>query len=114
MILRVARRSSAVYSPRGVFVAAWLECNRSPHVVALRQSSRRDCRAASLELEAEPAAGARDAAVARRQIGIGDVIEQRRDTDNRVDLIAELDTFPEQDARAEQLLPRRRDSAGQH
>jgi hypothetical protein len=27
MILRVSRRSSAVYSLRGVFVAAWPDCN---------------------------------------------------------------------------------------
>src|SRR6266567_4390024 len=111
MILRVARRSSAVYSTRGVFVAAWLDCNISddvaeppreiatPRVRSLRVHRKR----AGLEPEAEPRSRAGYAGVARREVGVRDMIDQRRDIDYRRYLVAEFGALAKQHPRPQQL-----------
>src|SRR5947207_5478585 len=63
-------------------------------------------RAAS-ESEAEPRSRAGYAHVVPPEIGVRDVIEQRRHIDPRRQLVAELGAFPEQDARAQQFAVER-------
>src|SRR5438477_10491705 len=65
------------------------------------------------ELEAEPGAGAGDAGVARRQIGVRDVIEEPRHIDAWGHRVAELGALAEQNPRTEQLSARRLGGAGQ-
>ena len=59
-------------------------------------------RAAS-ESEAEPRSRAGYAHVVPAEIGVRDVVEQRRHIDARRQLVAEFGAFPEQDARAQQF-----------
>src|SRR5205823_8681749 len=55
------------------------------------------------EFEPEPRSRAGYAHVVAAEIGVRNVIQQRRDVDPRHELIAEFGAFPEQDARAEQF-----------
>src|SRR5258708_21986723 len=66
----------------------------------------REARAAS-ELEAEPGSRAGYAHVVPPEVGVRDVIEERRDIDPRRQLVAELGAFAEQDARAQQFAVER-------
>src|SRR5438552_18363845 len=61
-----------------------------------------------LKLEAEPRSRAGYAGVVLADIGVRDVVEHRREADPRVDLVAQLGTLAEQDARAEPLFRGRR------
>src|SRR5205823_14238428 len=65
-----------------------------------------DARAVS-ESEAEPSSRAGYAHVVPPEIGVRDVIEQRRHIDPRRQLVAKLGAFPEQDARAQQFAVER-------
>src|SRR6476661_2475974 len=66
----------------------------------------RDGRAVS-ELETEPRSRAGYTHVVAADIGVRNVIEQRRHADARHQLITKLGAFSEQDARAEQFAVRR-------
>src|SRR5437762_13544967 len=71
----------------------------------LRRCSRKG-RAVS-ELEAEPRSRAGYAHVVAADIGVRNVVEQRRHADPRHQLITKLGAFPEQAPRAEQFAIRR-------
>src|SRR5437764_7626284 len=125
MILHATRRSSTGCSTRGVFVAPWLTCNKtrlsysnattfSTNPTTCQKNSWAiqvlgclpNARAAS-EPEAEPGSRAGYAHIVPPEIGVRDVIEQRRDIDAGRQLVAEFGAFAEQNARAEQFAVER-------